>query len=82
MFVIYYDYDTKVRPLRTETHGKGESKMKWVIILVALLLVGLFIESKWEKKKKKTGGKEPGEDNGVFSPGEMIGGMKFKQDGK
>lgn len=56
--------------------------MKWVIILVALLLMGLFIESKWEKKKKKTGGKEPGEDNGVFSPGEMIGGMKSKQDGK
>ncbi len=54
--------------------------MKWVIILVALLLVGLFIESKWEKKKN--GGKEPGEDGGIYSPGELIGEMKSKQDGK
>ena len=56
--------------------------MKWVIILVAVLLVGLFIESKWEKKKKKQGDKDHKEENGVYSPGELIGEMKSKQDGK
>lgn len=54
--------------------------MKWVIILVAVLLVGLFIESKWEKKTKKDDPNVSGE--GVYSPGEMIGELKSKQDGK
>jgi hypothetical protein len=81
MFVIYYDYDTKVCPLRTKTHGRGESNMKWVIILVALLLVGLFIESKWEQKKKK-GAKDEVASNEIYSAGEMISELKGKQDGK
>ena len=54
--------------------------MKWVIILVAVLLVGLFIESKWEKKMKKD--RQNIEGEGMYSPGEMIGELKSKQDGK
>ena len=55
--------------------------MKWVIILVALLLVGLFIESKWEQKKKKTA-KDEVASNDIYSAGEMISELKGKQDGK
>ncbi|MBQ4578311.1 MAG: hypothetical protein IJA84_04530 [Clostridia bacterium] len=55
--------------------------MKWIILLVALLMLGLFIESKWEKKKKEDA-KSVDSANDVYSPGELIGEMKAKQDGK
>ena len=54
--------------------------MKWVILLVAVLLVALYIESKLEKKKKDEV-KDLGGD-GIYSPSELIGEMKAKQDGK
>ena len=54
--------------------------MKWVVILVAVLMVALFIESKLEKKMKKDRDSVEGGD--VYSPGELIGELKSKQDGK
>ena len=55
--------------------------MKWALILVAVLLIGLFIESKWEQKKKKTA-KDEVASNEIYSAGEMISELKGKQDGK
>ena len=55
--------------------------MKWVIVLVAVLVIGLWLESQWEKKKKHRKG-EDRVDDGIFNPGEMISELKGKQDGK
>ena len=56
-------------------------KMKWVILLVIVLVIGLVIESMWEKKKKSKKD-ETMVDEGVYSPVEILGEMKAKQDGK
>ena len=55
--------------------------MKWALILVVVLLIGLFIESKWEQKKKKTA-KDEVASNDIYSAGEMISELKGKQAGK
>jgi hypothetical protein len=55
--------------------------MKWVLVLVVVLVIGLWLESQWEKKKKQRKGADM-VDDGTFNPGEMISELKGKQDGK
>jgi len=55
--------------------------MKWVLLLVVVLVIGLWLESQWEKKKKQRKGADV-VDEGIFNPGEMISELKGKQDGK